>query len=65
MKIAATPARHAAVPMAPTSSSFLRPTLSITDIAIIVNSRLVAPMATACRSLDTLLNPALAKMSFR
>ena len=30
-----------------------------------VNSRFVAPMATACKSPETLLNPALAKMSFR
>ena len=50
---------------APMSSSFLRPTRSITDMAIMVKSRLVAPMATACRSPETLLKPAWAKMSFR
>src|SRR5579862_1449422 len=60
-----TPARHTVVPTAPVSSSFLRPTLSISDMAIIVNSRLVAPIATACKSEDTLLKPACAKIWFR
>ena len=64
-KIAETPARHTAVPTDPASSSRLRPIRSMTDIAIMVNKRLVPPTATACKSPDTLLNPALLKMSFR
>ena len=53
------------MPAAPVSRSFLRPSRSITLIAIMVNSRLVPPMATACRSLETLSKPALLKMSLR
>src|SRR5579871_167939 len=64
-KIAATPARQPAVPTEPTMSKVRRPTLSITDMASIVKIRFVRPIATACKSPDTLLNPARAKMSFR
>ncbi len=64
-KIAEIAARHAVSPTVPKSSSFLRPTRSITDIAISVAARFVAPTATACRSPEILLAPASAKMSFR
>src|SRR6516162_7567847 len=46
-KIAATPARLSAVPTEPTSIRVRRPTLSMIDMASVVKSRLVAPMATA------------------
>src|SRR5579872_4103728 len=47
-KMVATPPRQAAVPTEPVISSFRRPTLSITDIASMVKTRLVRPIATAC-----------------
>src|SRR5439155_22014558 len=64
-KIVATPARQAEVPTAPIRSNFLRPNLSMTDIAIMVKIKFVSPMNTACNPLEILLNPALAKISFR
>ena len=64
-KMAATPARQAAVPTEPMSSKVLRPTRSIRDMASMVKQRLVAPMATDWRSPETLLKPARAKMSFK
>ena len=53
----ATPASAIAVPTEPMSSSFLRPTRSITRSAMMVAMRLAAPMATCCRSFDKPLKP--------
>src|SRR5437879_3827045 len=61
----ATPARHTAVPTEPTRSRILRPIRSITDMASMVNTRFVAPTATACRSHEPWRKPACPKLSLR
>ena len=50
------------MPTAPISSSVLRPSLSMSDMPTSVATKFIAPTATACRSPETLLNPAMAKM---
>ena len=54
-----------AVPAAPIRRRVLRPTLSMMLMPSMVKMRLVKPIITDCRSPETLLKPALAKMSFR
>ena len=61
-KTPATPARQMVMPTLPTSSSVLRPTLSIRDMANKVAIRFIAPIATDCNRPELLLKPAFSKM---
>ena len=61
-KLAARPAQDSAMPAHPTSSSGLRPTLSISASATSTNTSLATPMYTVCTCAASLEEPADSKI---